>query len=326
MTGRPFIDAEHQGYRFRAVGGRLYYGPLDESFHEFVLRLLADQLTHEWIRKELAKEPPEQHIIVQWFLEKDELFASNAESHGQGVRSVVMTGGVKALLALGYDVYSLLHTGKILPKLVNRLKDRDQFQGAKYEMAVAAIAARCGLKLQWLNAEGKHCEFVGNDQRTGLEIGFEAKSHHRPGVLHAPGDPQTAQEMKVKLGDHIKRALQQAPKNLPFIIFNDLNLPPEVEVQDWQSRIDDSLEKSKVLEDALELSIVIVTNFAWHFTDEGEPPDGNVAVIETPNPTRPVPSEIIDRLVTAASQYGYVPPKFEELGLRPEDLVPKEEP
>ena len=321
LTGRPFIDTEHQGYRFRAVGGRLYYGPLDESFHEFVLRLLREQLTHEWVQQELAKDPSDRHLIVRWFLEKDELFASHADDHGKGVRSVVMTGGVKALLSLGYDVYSLLHTGKILPKLVNRLKDRNQFQGARYEMAVAAIVARCGLKLQWLNADEKHCEFVARDERSGLEVGFEAKSHHREGVLHQPGTPPPADQMKVKLGDHIKRALEQAPDNMPFAVFNDLNLPPEVEVTDWQGRIDESLDKSKVLEEAPNLSIVFVTNFAWHFTDEGEAPDGKIAVIETPNPTHPLPKEIVDRLALAASQYGYVPPKIGEFGFQPEDLV-----
>lgn len=320
MTGRPFIDTEHKGYRFRAVGGRLYHGPLDESFHEFVLRLLREQLTHEWIQKELARETFEQHLIVRWFLEKDELFASRAEHHGKNVRSVLMTGGVKALLALGYDIYSLLHTGKILPKLVNRLKDRNQFQGARYEMAVAAIVSRCGLKLQWLNADSKHCEFVAKDEQTSLEIGFEAKSHHRQGVLHEHGTPPAADQMKVKLGDHVKRALGQAPDNMPFVVFDDLNLPPAIEVADWQSRIDESLENSKVLEYAHQLSLIFVTNFAWHFTDEGEPPDGNVAIIATPNPKHPLPKQILDRLAMAASQYGYVPPKIEEFGFRPEDL------
>ncbi|MDQ3914479.1 MAG: SEC-C domain-containing protein [Actinomycetota bacterium] len=315
LTGRPFIDTEHQGYRFRAVGGRLYYGPLDESFHEFVLRLLRDQLTHEWIQQELAKNPAERHLIVRWSLEKDELFASRAEDLGKAVRSVVMTGGVKALLSLGYDVYSLMHTGKILPKLVNRLKDRNQFQGARYEMAVAAIVARCGLKLQWLNAHEKHCEFVARDNRSGLEVGFEAKSYHREGVLHQPGIPPAPDEMKVKLGDHIKRALEQAPENMPFVVFNDLNLPPEVEVADWQRRVDESLKKSQVLEAASKLSIIFVTNFGWHFTDEREPPDGNVALIETPGPAHPLPKEITERLAVASSQYGYVPPKDRGVGL-----------
>jgi len=315
LTGRPFIDTEHQGYRFRAVGGRLYYGPPDESFHEFVLRLLREQLTHEWIREELANDAADQHIIVRWFLEKDELFQTRAEDHGRGVRSVIMTGGVKALLALGYDVYSLLHTGKILPKLINRLKDRDQFQGARYEMGVAAIVARCGFKLEWLNADSKHCEFVARDDRTGIEVGFEAKSHHRPGVLHEGGMTPPPDEMRVKLGDHVKRALEQAPDNMPFVVFNDLNLPPDVEVPEWQARIDESLEKSKALDHAEHLSIIFVTNFAWHFVDEGEPPDGNVAVLETLNPKHPLPKEIADRLAVAASQYGYVPPKVEEFGL-----------
>jgi hypothetical protein len=139
LTGRPFIDAEHQGYRFRAVGGRLYWGPPSETFHEFVLRLLREHLTNDWIQGELDKDTDSQHLIVRWFLEKDDLFSNKAEDHGEGIRSILMTGGVKSLLALGYDIYSLRHTGEILPKLVNRLKHRDQFQGVRYEMAVAGL-------------------------------------------------------------------------------------------------------------------------------------------------------------------------------------------
>lgn len=319
MTGRPFIDAEHQGYRFRAVGGRMYYGPLDESFHEFVLKLLREQLTHEWIRKELARDKRDQHIVVRWFLEKDELFATRADDHGKAVRSVVMTGGVKSLLALGYDVYSLLHTGKILPKLVNRLKNRDQFQGARYEMALAAIVARCGLKLEWLNANEMHCEFVAREHRSGLRVGFEAKSHHRPGILNQPGKPPPAEAMRVKLADHVKRALEQAPDDIPFVVFNDLNLPPDVDVNECQSRINRSLEKAPVLDDP-RLSKVFVTNFSWHFAEDREAPDGNVFILDTDNPKHPLPTEIVDRLAVAASQYGYVPPKVEEFGLGPEDF------
>ena len=181
-------------------------------------------------------------------------------------------------------------------------------------MAVAAIVARCGLKIQWLNADEKHCEFVAKDEGSGLKVGFEAKSHHREGVLHQSGSPPPSDQMKVKLGDHIKRAIEQAPENMPFVVFNNLNLPPDVEVADCQSRIDESLDGSRVLEDAANLSIIFVTNFAWHFTDQDEAPDGNVAVIETPDPAHPLQKEIVDRLALAASQYGYVPPKTEEFG------------
>jgi hypothetical protein len=321
LTGRPFIDALHQGYRFRAVGGRLYYGPVDESFHEFVLRLLREHLTHEWIRSELDKEAPDRHILVNWFLEKDDLFAEQAEDHGEGVRSVAMTGNVKSLLGLGYDVYSLMHTGKILPKLINRLKHHDQFQGARYEMAVAAIVARCGMKLDWLNADDKHCEFVATEKRLGMTMAFEAKSHHRPGILHQPGTPQAFEEMKVKLGDHVRRAIEQAPIDMPFLVFNDLNLPVGLADDDWIAKVEDSIQKSKIMDESERFSLIFATNFSWHFAGPN-PPEGSVLLIESAGPKHPVPKELATRLALACSQYGSVPPKIEELGLSPQDFEP----
>jgi hypothetical protein len=41
----------------------------------------------------------------------------------------------------GYDVYTLRRVGSLPESLITRLKSDDQFQGARYEIAVAAVFA-----------------------------------------------------------------------------------------------------------------------------------------------------------------------------------------
>ena len=322
LTGRRTLEVEHLGYRVRAVGGQLFALPPNESFHQFLIGLLRRSLSDEWIVKERAKLEGDQHVIVRWMNEIDELFRTPDE-HGNNIFSVEMTGGAKSLLTLAYDVYSLLHCAGLVPRIMKRLKSKEEFQGVRFEIAMAAIVARCGFKIEWLKLDGRHCEFEAYDSSKQLTIAFEAKSHHREGVLHQPGRAAEIQGMRVKVGDHVREAIEQAPGDKPFVVFSDLNLPLGIESDEWIPKVEDSLQKSGILEGDSKFSVVFATNFAWHFS-EGRVPDPEVAVIEAPRPIHPLPDTIVNLLATACSQYGYVPPRLEELfpdGV-PEDFIP----
>ena len=54
----------------------------------------------------------------------------------------------QALTALSYDVYTLRNAGALPQRLVVRLRSHAEFQGAKYEIAVAAIIRRAGFRLE----------------------------------------------------------------------------------------------------------------------------------------------------------------------------------
>ncbi len=59
---------------------------------------------------------------------------------------------MRALLSLDYDFYSLQHCGaEVLSKLLNRLRNEQQFQGARYEIAVAALSCRAGFEIKWIH-------------------------------------------------------------------------------------------------------------------------------------------------------------------------------
>jgi hypothetical protein len=71
----------------------------------------------------------------------------------------------------------------------DRLKTDDQFQWARYELAVAAIFIRSGFDIEWLDQRkgpGKRCEFIATHRLTGEVISVEAKSRHRAGRFSNP--------------------------------------------------------------------------------------------------------------------------------------------
>src|SRR5207244_2036670 len=117
-----------------------------------------------------------------------------------------------------------------LPRqLLKRLRSMDQFQGARYEIGIAAIFARLGFSIEFLDErtapDQKHCEFNLRDSRDELVVAVEVKSRHRPGVLHERG---VVDENKVGRGDVarlIREAKSQSPGDKPFLVFIDLNAP-----------------------------------------------------------------------------------------------------
>jgi hypothetical protein len=313
LTGRPFITEVFQGTRVRAVGNIVYRRPIEETFHLFILRRFSEILTQKWIESEEKKDNP--HTLVRWFQEtQGNVSVSNPESKNL-LRGVKMSGNMRALLALAYDFYSLQHCIAPVPqKLLNRLRDENQFQGARYEIAVAGLACRAGFNIKWINDEGKHCEFIGTHKVTGDKAAFEAKSHHRGGVLGRDGvfDPESA---KTKIIDHIKEALKQTKtEDMPLIVFDDLNLPLSsgvpLDEKKWFKEVEDHLEKFGFLSSSefSRCAVLIVTNFSWHFHYD-IPPDSNELVTHFhEGGTYSLKKQtVLQYLNLAAQQYGFVP-------------------
>lgn len=163
---------------------------------------------------------------------------------------------------------------------------------------------------------------MGTHKVTGAKAVFEAKSHHRDGVLGREGtfDVDTA---RVKIMDHVRKALEQAPTptdEVPLIIFDDLNLPLTSGAASnesmWFREVEKQLTKYGFLRDPqYKRCILFLTNFSWHFHQEVPPEKNEVAIyffsskLELPEPLK--------YLDLAAKQYGFVPALEHEFADRP---------
>ncbi len=139
LTSRPQIQAEFQGHKVRTVRNKLYFCPPDETFHDFLVNHLLWTLGESWFKEEMKKPALERHVILQWRHELYELVREAAREKEQSASPVVYvpTGNVKALLVLGDDVYQLQHALATPKSIIKRLRDRQQFQGARYEILAA---------------------------------------------------------------------------------------------------------------------------------------------------------------------------------------------
>jgi len=234
----PVIQTEHRGKRMRAVWNRLYERPRNESLGEFSLLVLKWTLGRTWFLGECAKEAGERHQIVQWFYHYFEWQNANKrpENAVAGGWSARPDGDVRALLCLSEDVLDLQSVNRLPRALLKRLKNQQGFQGARYEIAVAAIFARLGYEIEWLEGKGeKHCEFIATHRPTEIRIAVEAKSRHRKGVLGQPGEHNVQASLKADVGRQLREAIGQAPGDLPFMIFIDLNAPPTSASSAWDA-------------------------------------------------------------------------------------------
>lgn len=315
---------DFKGKRVWALGSTVYPNfPKNTTFHEFLIEILKNTLGYNWLREQAVLSADERHFISicleklgEW-IERNEKTAQRIEGGG-GAWGATPDGYSKTLLLLAFDVCSLIHTHKLPDQLLRRLKSRDHYQGARYEVAIAAIFARLDCDIQFTdeNSKNKHCEFIATHRETGASLAVEAKSKHRFGVLHQFGFLPPLQ--KLLSGRTIRRllndALEQNPKDIPFAVFFDVNSPPTPQipfndkpwVKDAKSLVAKKLKELPPEE--YPLSAAFFTNFSYHYQTESEAQPGEVLSLIVPHPKFPPPNErFFSYLQGALSHYGFVP-------------------
>lgn len=325
LIGRPMISTNFKGFRVVAVGNRVYPKlPINTTFHEFLIIFLKDILSLDWGKAEILKPKNEQHIIVQWITEMGELFRTApaiVEDKARDIKSVEPSGNVQSLLSLAYDIYSIYHCTELPNELVQRLKNSGEFQGAKYEIAVAGIFARAGFTIQWFS-KGivKRCEFIATHKYTGEKIIVEAKSRHRLGVLHTLGKREDLSKMTAQVGHLFNQALTKPTQGHPFVIFIDINLPltegDNTLNKRWVPDIKKMLDKHPIgtAQKPDPFTALFITNFSWHYIGQNiEMKKGEtVTIIPLFMSVRVRDQGTLNLLHTASEQYGVVPPLFPE--------------
>jgi hypothetical protein len=215
-----FISTEFKGRRFVVVGGKLYNSHRWATFHDFLMDYGRGVLGREWWLQEATKPADQRHPIVKWF----DLAQQSLEptSSAEPVRSRPMTGAMAAYLYLAYDLFSLEHNAEVRARLVQRLKDPDNFEGAHYEVYVGAAFSRAGYQLTFEDEDDRtrsHCEFTATNKESGRSFSVEAK--HRTW-----GQGQDPTSGRQRIGRKLDEALRKHA-NHPRVVFIDVNVPDD---------------------------------------------------------------------------------------------------
>ena len=98
------------------------------------------------------------------------------------VYSSALTGAVSAYYRLAYNLYLIAHNSKhVQTRLLSRLKNKGNFQGAFFETQVAAWFVKAGFELDFEDESDvsvSHCEFNATYLPTGKKFSIEAKSRN----------------------------------------------------------------------------------------------------------------------------------------------------
>jgi hypothetical protein len=203
--------------------------------------VLAGTLGADWMKAQKALPPEEQHFVRRCFTEYARWKQRNKGNRDpDGLWSAEPDGWTQYLVSLAFDIASLIQAGELPDTLLRRLRHPDQYQGARYEVAVAAIFARLGCDVQFIadntRRGEKHPEFMALHRTTGVEIGVEAKSRHRPGVINQAGERDGERAMRGDVRRLYNEAVQQSLADGLFMIFIDVNAPPSPDVPAFERK------------------------------------------------------------------------------------------
>lgn len=273
---RRIISADFNGYKIVAVGNQLHYSKKWRTFHDFLFDYIKNVLGPEWGNSELRKDFAERHPIIQWYKFLCDFQRKHTIKEGN-IYSATCTGKVGAYISLAYDLYVLRHHSLLQKRLIERLKDKKQFQGARYEIYVTSSFIKAGFEIAFEDESDKsksHCEFVATHKISCKKYSVESKSRHRPGILGQNGSPYKPDEIRIRVGGLLRSALKKKASN-SRIVFIDINMPPEegglFDKKWFRSLMDEvkKVEEDKIDDNPAPPAYLFFTNHPNHYVGDG---------------------------------------------------------
>lgn len=315
---------QFKGKKVWALGSRVYANePSNQTFHEFIIDVLRQELGQEWWNYQISLPDDRQHFIIKCFKKHYEWRQRNESSENKvgDLWAAKPDGYSRALLSLAFDVCSLIHAVHLPEIFLSKLREYKDYQGVRYEIAIAALFARMSYKITFLDEkyagqklQPKHCEFIASDPVTNEKIAVEVKSKTRKGVLHRLGEFNKEREFQSSVAKLYRHALEQNPGGKPFTIFLDMNLPfsenqkPEDNV--WLNSVTKMRDKAAFTTKGKPslTNAIIFTNFSYHYGTDKETGNGEWLLELPPLVRFPIKSmNFANKLMMALSAYGNVP-------------------
>lgn len=317
---RETISAEAAGHRIVAVGDEVHWAQDWRTFPDFLNYYVKVVLGVDWGNAQLRLPESDRHPILLLRARALE-YQKRLMPDEDGIIRAKPSGPVLAWLTLAYDLYTLRHHDNLQKRLVDRLRHPQHFQGARYELFVAATFLRAGFDIEFEDERDpstKHPEFIARHRDTGEEVAVEAKSRHHRGVLGYSGVATVTPETRAEVRGLLENAFAK-PSSRPYVICVDVNLPgapPDALQAPWLREIVDELtQRDSAFPDELHpYSQILVTNHPFHYSPDDEPsPRPAAATILSQRPRHPFRDpNLAVAIQRAAEQFGGIPNTFDE--------------
>lgn len=270
--GRPIISAKVGDQQVVAVGNKIHASSTWKTFPDFLSDYLKQKLDPAWGNAEIAKPLGQRHPIMQWYDHVCRLQRQSIKTPGVP-SSMPVTGVLACYYGLAYGLYLLDHNVELQDRLIARLKNPGNFQGAYYEVIVARALIFAGFELTLedeTDNRAKHCEFAAVSKKTGEKYWIEAKMRGVAGLLaRTAADGATSNNPLSSLIPQLNAAFTK-PAADKRMIFIDLNADMSPDVSDDQrpdfvtkvNRRIERYEKNELPEG--EAAYLFVTNMTFH--------------------------------------------------------------
>ncbi len=264
--GRPIISVEAGGARHVFVGDTTFSGRW-MTFTDFLIGYAKVTLGPSWGQAELRKPFEEQHPYIQWCAVLTELIERHRTDDRTGLYSMPIYGAASCVYGLAYDLYLIDHHVKneqdaaASKRLVARLRQKDQFYGARHEARAAGILLRAGFDVDWEDEadrrSGRHGELVATYPATGRKYWIECK-------MRQPAQSDRSLRFTPLVTDALKKQT-----DLERLVFVDLNYPDVGAVDEnggWPALAANQLRnlEQQPASTNLPSALVLISNFPEH--------------------------------------------------------------
>jgi hypothetical protein len=323
---RPYISLDYRDRKFVAAGGRLYFSRKNKwrFVSDFLMDYIPALFGKEWFEAEQAKPNSERHPVYQWRV--DALRFMNAQPRDPDGTYAIngRNGPCAAYLAFAFNLFAIEDNSRLDNRLLDRLKNRDQFQGARHEIFAEATCLRAGFSIEHedeTDRSRRHAEFTAKHKITGQLISVEAKSKHRSGVLGQKGVPNPAVKLSLRFGGLLNDAIAKNPQH-PLVVFIDTNLPYPAAERVLGRHPLDPYRPSAIMSSMLErdrkehggkdlYAMLVFTNHPHHYTSPSDPdPSHHMLAVMPQHLTGVDHPEALQALLRAVNQYGHIPNEF----------------
>jgi hypothetical protein len=175
-AGRPPLELSIDGMRLVNAGPRVLQIPRAWSFHEFLVDYGQMRLGRDWIAGNL-RQSTDRHPVVEHLVRGQQGIRATGEGDGP-LWKATMNAHLYAFLSFSYDLFTLEDNASVQEVLLQRIRNADNYSGARYELFAAASLLRAGFRIAFENESDNtttHCEFCATHQTTGRCFSVEAK-------------------------------------------------------------------------------------------------------------------------------------------------------
>jgi hypothetical protein len=323
----PVISTNLLGRRIVGAGSNLYQDS-DQHPWKYIPDFLYDYVPGlfgtAWGQDELAKPENEWHPVVRWRVETLR-YLQRHRRRPDNTYDVKPNGLMAAYLALAFNLFAIECNSRFDDDLLARLKDKQQFQGARHEVFVEATCLRAGFAIEHENERDRtkrHAEFTARHKATGQLLSVEAKSKHREGVLGQRGTPKPHEKLSLRFGKLLNDAIAKHPP-YPLVVFIDTNLPYGSAERLLGRDPSDPSKPSRIMRELVardrkehggvdRYAMLVFTNHPHHYAEPDElDPQKHTLSVQSLAPAKPlVHTSALDDLRGAVALYGNVPDEF----------------